>query len=189
MNIYGKKVLLRAMEPEDMEMLREMINDLEIERMVGGWSFPVSKHEQLRWYERVVDDKRNLRFIIEIIETGEAIGMINLTDLDWKNRVGFHGIKLKSSAPKGQGYATDAVMALEWYAFEQLNLNRLDGACIVYNDASQRLYDKCGVKVEGIRRQAIYKDGQYFDQQYTGVLRDDYFTAKKSLNWSPLHEK
>ena len=189
MNIYGEKVLLRAMEPEDMEMLREMVNDPEIERMVGGWSFPVSSHAQARWYENVVGDRNAQRYIIEIRETHEAIGLINLVDIDWKNRTAFHGIKLKSDAPKGQGYATDAVMALEWYAFEQLNLNRLDGSCIVYNTASQRLYDKCGVKVEGIRRRAIFKDGQYYDQQYMGVLREDYLEAKRRMNWHSPHEK
>ena len=189
MNIYGQKVMLRAMEPEDMEMLRETVNDPEIERMVGGWSFPVSAYAQKKWYDDAVMDRNSQRYVIVVQNTGEAIGLINLVDIDWKNRTAFHGIKLKSNAPKGQGYATDAVMALEWYAFEQLNLNRLDGSCIVYNEASQRLYDKCGVKVEGIRRQAVFKDGQYFDQQYTGILRDDYFAAKKRLNWSPLYEE
>lgn len=188
MNLYGEKVMLRAMEPEDMEMLRDMVNDPEIERMIGGWSFPVSKTGQMQWYERVVGDQRNLRFVIEIQKTGEAIGLITLTDIDWKNRTAFHGIKLRSDAPKGQGYATDAVMTLEWYAFEQLQLRRIDGACLVYNEASQRLYEKCGVKVEGIRRCAVFKDGQYFDQQYTGVIQEDYFEAKKKLGWKGLYE-
>lgn len=183
MNIYGEKVMLRAIEPEDMEMLRETVNDPEIEKMVGGWSFPVSRYEQIQWYERVINDKNNLRFVIEVVETKETIGMINLVDLDWKNRSGFYGIKLKADAPKRKGYALDAVMALEWYAFEQLQLNRLDGSCLVYNIASQKLFDKCGIKVEGIRRKAVFKDGQFFDQQYMGILREDYLEAKKRLGW------
>ncbi|MBE6970664.1 MAG: GNAT family N-acetyltransferase [Ruminococcaceae bacterium] len=189
MNIYGQKVMLRAMEPQDMEMLRGMVNDPDIERMVGGWSFPISQYEQMKWYERVVGDNKNLRFIIETLDTHEAIGMINLVDIDWKNRKGFHGIKLKSDAPKGQGYAKDAVMALEWYAFEELQLNRLDGSCIEYNIPSQKLYEKCGVKVEGIQRKAVYRNGQYYDVQYTGVLREDYFEAKEKMGWKPYGQK
>lgn len=189
MEIYGEKVKLRAMEKEDMEMLREIVNDPETEKMVGGWSFPVSKTQQENWYERVVGDQRNLRFIIEVLETKEAIGLINLVDIDWKNRSGFHGIKLHPNAPKGKGYAKDAIMALEWYAFEQLQLNRLDGSCIVYNIASQNLYDKCGVKVEGIKRKAVYKDGQYWDQQVTGVLKEDYLKAKEEMNWKSYNER
>lgn len=42
MNLFGKKVMLRALEPEDMSYLLEMINDPEMEKMVVGWSFPNS---------------------------------------------------------------------------------------------------------------------------------------------------
>lgn len=34
MNIYGKKVVLRAMERSDCEFVREMFNDPEIEKLV-----------------------------------------------------------------------------------------------------------------------------------------------------------
>ena len=47
MNICGNKVILRALEPSDMPYLREMINDPEMERMVIGWSFPVSEKQQI----------------------------------------------------------------------------------------------------------------------------------------------
>ena len=96
MNIYGNKVLLRAMESEDMETLRNMANDPKIEKMVGGWSFPISRQEQLNWYEHTAGDKNNLRFIIEMINSGESVGMVNLVNIDWKNRSAFHGIKLKA---------------------------------------------------------------------------------------------
>ena len=64
MNIYGKKVILRAMEIEDCELVREMFNDPEIEDLVVGWSFPLSKYSQKKWYEEHYNDK-NFRFIIE----------------------------------------------------------------------------------------------------------------------------
>ena len=101
MEIYGEKVKLRAIEPDDLEMLREIINDPETEKMVGGWSFPISSYQQEKWFEKVANDSNNLRFIIEIVETKEAIGLVNLVDIDWKNRSGFHGIKLHPKAPKG----------------------------------------------------------------------------------------
>lgn len=178
MNIYGKNVFLRAMEPEDMELLRKTVNDPEMERLVGGWSFPVSKHTQLQWYERVVNDKQNLRLIIETIETGEAIGMANLVNIDWKNRSAFHGIKLFETAPKRCGYATDAVNALMKYAFEELQLMRLDGSWIESNTASLALYRKCGWKVEGRKEKAIYQDGEYHTLLLGGILAETYFSMQ-----------
>lgn len=183
MNIYGEKVLLRAMEPEDMEMLRETINDPEIEHMVGGWSFPVSKHEQMQWYERASADKRNVRFIIEVIETGEAIGMISLTEIDWKNRSAVTAIKLKGEAPKKQGYATDAMFTLMQFSFEELQLSRLSCEVVAYNHASMKLHQKCGAQQEGLKRSAVYKNGAYHDVICYGVLYEDFQNAAKKAGW------
>ncbi len=189
MNIYGRIILLRAMEPEDMEMLRQMTNDPEIEHMVGGWSFPISKQEQMRWYERVFSDKNNLRFIIEMIDSKEAIGLVNLVDIDWKNRSAFHGIRITSTAPKGKGIGTDAVMALMRYAFEELQFVRLDGSWVEHNEPSLALYKKCGWAVEGIKEKAKFSRGQYYKVLIGGILAESYYEVKKRLNWIPYDQK
>lgn len=183
MNIFGKKVILRAIEEGDSEMLRSMVNDPEIEKMIGGWSFPVSTKVQAEWCQRISSQADALRLIIEY--DGNAVGLITLTDIDWKNRSGFTGIKLQSSCPKGVGIGTDAVMALERYAFDELQLNRLDGSWLEYNEASERLHLKCGWKIEGIRRMAVYKNGAYHDQKYVGILKEDYERVIESNHyWS-----
>lgn len=182
MGIMGKKVYLRAMEVEDMDIYRDMINDSEVSRMVVGWSFPVSKKEQNDWYNRVVGDI-NKRFTICMKDSDQAVGMVTLTNIDWVNRSAFHGIKLHPSCPKGQGVGTDAVMTLMEYAFNQLNLHRLDGEWFLYNTASKKLYEKCGWHEEGIKKDAIFRDGAFHDLAITGILKDEFLEAKKRLNW------
>lgn len=183
MNLYGKKVVLRAMEPEDMEMLRGSLNDPAIERMVGGWSFPVSTYEQMKWYERVVGDQRNVRMIIEDKETGEAVGMISLTNIDWKNRDAEYAIKLKPDAPRKRGYGADSEFTLMRYVFEELQLHRLTGEVLAYNEASIAMTEKCGAKREGLKRQAVYKNGQYHDVICYGVLYEDFLEAAQKAGW------
>lgn len=182
MSIKGKQIYLRAMEPEDMEMYREMINDSEVSRTVVGWSFPVSRKEQMDWYNRVVSDV-NKRFTICMLEDDKPVGMVTLTDIDLVNRSAFHGIKLHPACPKGKGVGTDAVMTLMEYAFNQLNLNRLDGEWFLYNKASKQLYEKCGWHEEGIKKQAVFRNGEYHDLAICGVLKEDYLAAKKRLQW------
>ena len=172
MNIKGKKVFLRALEIEDMEFLRAMINDGEMEHNVIGWSFPVSKYEQQKWYENTIQNKNNIRFIIEA--EGKSIGLATLTNIDWKNRKASHGIKLFSDDIKGKGYGTDAVRTIMKYAFEELQLNRLYGSILEYNTASRRLYEKCGWTEEGIERKSIFKYNKYHDEIILGVLKEDY---------------
>lgn len=184
MNLYGEKVLLRAMEPEDMEMFREMVNDPEIEWMIEGWSFPVSSIEQQKWYERAVEDKRNLRFTIELPGEG-AVGMINMVNIDWRYRSAFVGNKLRRGAPKRQGIGTDSVMTLMSYAFEELQFVRLDGSWNEFNEISLALYKKCGWKVEGVKERAVFRGGKYYSRYIGGILAEDYYEAKKRLGWSP----
>ena len=143
MDIYFGKIKLRALEPEDMEALRATVNDPEMEKMVVGWSFPVSKRQQMSWYERVIGNPTNHRFAVEY--EGKFVGISTLTDIDWKNRSAFHGIKLTQDAPKGKGIGFDAVVAVMKYAFEELQLNRLYGGILEYNIASKKLYDIANV--------------------------------------------
>ena len=172
MNIRGNKVLLRAIEFEDMEFLRNMLNDEEMEHNVVGWSFPVSKYEQQKWFENQIQNKVNIRFIIEV--DGKPIGLATLTNIDWKNRKACHGIKLYSNEVKGKGYGTDAVFAVMKYAFEELQLNRLYSTILDYNVASRNLYKKCGWKEEGVIRDSVYKKNQFNNEMMNGILKREY---------------
>lgn len=181
--IEGKIIYLRAMELSDMELYREMINEPEISNLVVGWSFPISNYEQQKWYEKVINDKLNLRFTVVDKETDIAVGMVTLTSIDWKNRNAFHGIKLSNSRKYKKGTGTDSVMTLMKYAFEELQMHRLNGSFIEYNKVSQALYKKCGWSIDGIQKEAIYRNGQYHDKLLASILRKDYYNVREKLGY------
>ena len=141
MNILGKKVVLRAIELSDCEIIRGMFNDAQMEDLVVGWAFPVSRYAQEKWLEKHYDDQNSFRFVIET-EADGPIGIATLTNIDWKNRRATHGIKLSSNEHRGKGVGTDAVMALMRYAFDELGLHRLDSSWFETNAASIALYKK-----------------------------------------------
>lgn len=68
-------------------------------------------------------------------------------------------------------------MAIMKYAFEELQLVRLDGSWVDYNLASIAMYQKCGWTIEGTKRKAIFKRGEYHDLHIGGIVADDYFTT------------
>ena len=153
MNIKGKKVLLRAIEPQDLAQLQQWANDPEIQSGLGGWHFPSSSEDQRKWYASLSLGSINQRFALETPDHG-LIGTANIVDIDWKNGNAFHGLMLGDKEIRGKGYGLDAVMTIMRYAFEELGLHRLDGSMIEYNEASLGLYiGKCGWKEEG-REQA-----------------------------------
>ena len=174
MNVQGKKVMLRAMEMEDCELITEMFNDPEIENLVGGWAFPLSLYAQKRWMESHYNDQSGFRFVIDTKEDG-AIGVLTLTDIDWKNRRAQIGCKISSKGNRFKGYGSDAAMAIMRYAFDELGLHRLDASWLSINPVSGKQLTKLGFVEEGIKREYIYKGGKYRDLVEASILADEYY--------------
>ena len=172
MFIKGKTVLLRAIEKEDAEILREMINDEEIEKMMWGYSFPVARHQQENWIENLSGDKSVFRAMIDV--DGRAIGTIILSDIDLRNGTAEIHIKLSNDNVRGKGYGTDAVNALVRYCFEELRMNCVYCRVKEDNSASQRMFLKCGFVQEGILRSRVYRNGKFHDFIQYSILRSEY---------------
>ena len=173
MIIKGKKVRLRAIEQEDLELLLEMINDEELERLVVGWSFPVSRAQQKVWFDSITNEKENIKLIVETPEDG-AIGLIVVTNIDWKNRSARIGQKIARKEFRSKGIGSDALMALMRFLFDELQLHYLDSEILAYNEFARKQQEKCGWVVEGIKRKAVFKAGAYHDLYMTSILREDY---------------
>jgi RimJ/RimL family protein N-acetyltransferase len=141
MNIKGKKVTLRAIDQNDLELLQKWANDPDIWYLLGGWHFPSSMDYMQNWFENLKHDNLNQRFAVDTPDLG-LIGTANLVDIDWKNNHAFHGMMLGDKDIRGKGYGVDTIMAVMRYAFEELHLERLDGSMIEYNEISLSIYCK-----------------------------------------------
>lgn len=183
MRIYGKSIVLRAMEMEDCDLVIDMFNAPEIENLVGGWAFPLSLFAQKKWLELHYNDQNAFRFVIDTNDDG-AVGVLTLTDIDWKNRRADIGVKIASKVNRSKGYGTDAVMAIMRYVFDELGFHRLNASRLAMNQASESLLSKCGFMEEGVKREYIYKGGKYRDLVEASILADEYYELiNKSYYW------
>lgn len=183
MNILGKHVLIRAIEELDLDLLFTWANDPDIWYQLDGWHFPTNRASMQSWFKDIMKDTLNQRFAIEAKDMG-LIGTISLGDIDWKNNHGLIGIILGPKDLRGKGYAVDAMMAIERYAFEELHFSRLDGTIIEYNETSSHFVAKCGWKEEGRQRNWYFRRNRYWDRILVGITRDDYFDhIKKTHYW------
>lgn len=172
MNIIGDKVVLRAINASDNEMLLEMINDPETERMLGGSSRPLSLENQLQWFNSLKNDEHILRCIVETKESDKAIGTVILSDIDQKNGSAQIHIKLSPHGVRGKGYGTDAINAMVGYAFGELRLHSVYAEVLAYNTVSQKVFEKCSFEKDGVLRSRVYKNGQYVDVISYSIIRD-----------------
>lgn len=173
MIIQGGKIVPRAVEEADNAMLLSLINDPDTEIMLGGSSWPVSEAEQLKWFEHQERSRDVLRCIVALKEDGKAIGTIILSEIDQKNATGHIHIKMSKDGGRGKGYGTDAVNTMVQYAFEELRLNCIYANILSYNEASVRLFERCGFMKDGILRQRVFKKGQFYDLFYYSRLTSD----------------
>lgn len=72
-----------------------------------------------------------------------------------------------------RGYTLDAVGALIDFAFGELNLHRMEAACVPENTASQALLEQAGFEQEGYARKYLRINGAWRDHLLFGLVRSD----------------
>lgn len=184
MILKGRKVTLRAIEHKDLELLVELVNDPEIENMIVGYAPPISYEQEEQWFQKIMGDTDTFRWIIETQKDG-AVGMISLGNFDWKNRSAVvTGIRLANGKVSEAGIGFDAYLTVLTYGFDELNLNRIEGGYIDDNRGSAAMNKLAGAKIEGIKREAIFKRGKYHDYICVAMLKSDYDIMKnKRKRW------
>lgn len=83
-----------------------------------------------------------------VFKDNELIGMCGFVQFKWLIPSGEIGYWCRKNA-QGRGYTQEAVNALVLYAFKQIGLRKVILRCDSENDASIKVAEKCGFKLEG----------------------------------------
>lgn len=178
MILKGNRIVLRPIELEDIEFMRDLINDPETESTIVGWALPISKSDQEKWFSNFKNNNDTIRYVIDSKEEG-IIGFTGITDIDWKNGTARDtGIRIKKDF-RGKGYATETYTVILNYVFNELRLNRFSSSALEMNKQSLRFLEKSGFIKEGVLRKAIYKNGQYHNIILLGILKEEFMTNRK----------
>ena len=65
------------------------------------------------------------------------------------------------------------------FAFETLNLHRIESEVVAENEASQRALERAGYKREGVFRKRAWNEGRWHDTIRYAILDEDYFGSAK----------
>jgi ribosomal-protein-alanine N-acetyltransferase len=129
--------------------------------------------------ERFVADCREMgeagtgaRLAVDRVSDGAFLGWCSLTRWNAAYRSSSLGYCFAEAA-WGQGYATEAAGALLRWAFETLDLNRVQAETDTRNVASARVLEKLGFVHEGTLREDCVVEGEVSDSWVFGLLRRD----------------
>ena len=104
---------------------------------------------------------------------GAFIGWCGLTRWNPAYRSAALGYCLDDAA-WGHGYATEAAHALLGWAFDTLDLNRVQAETDTRNAASARVLEKLGFEREGTLREDCIVNGEVSDSWVYGLIRREW---------------
>lgn len=150
--------------------------DKEVVRFTGCKD-SFTKEEVNSFFLKSLEDK-NRHFFLIINPEGRIIGESIINNIDWDLRCGNFRIAIFHPEARGKGIGTWAVEVTRDFAFEQLNLHRLELDVFSFNPRAEKAYLKVGFKKEGVRRDAIWDGNQYGDDILMSILENEWRSLK-----------
>lgn len=173
--LQTRRLLLRPFSDADSDAIYALQSDA---RVLRYWDSPPWKDRAraqafLEACRTMEQDGSGARIAIESLQTGRFVGWCSMFRWNPVFRSLGIGYCLDETA-WGQGYATEAVRAMLTWAFDTLDLNRVEAELDTRNAASARVLEKLGFEREGLRREDCVVDGEVSDSWIYGLLRRDW---------------
>lgn len=173
--IEGHLVNLRAPEMDDLDRNTRWINDDDVTRFLSV-RYAMSRLAEEAWLRDLTSKPMSYTSPFFAIETkdGQHVGNLNLFNVLPEDRSCELGIMVGEKPLWSKGYGSDALRTLLAFAFDEMNLNRVQLRTYAFNERAQAAYRKVGFVEEGRLRQAHYTGGEYSDAILMSVLRDEW---------------
>ena len=157
-----KTVRLRAIEPEDLDLLYTIENDRSLWH-VGTANVPYSRYMLHDYIAHTTGDlysEKQLRLVIEC--SGQAIGLIDLFDFSPAHLRAEVGIAVLEEF-REQGVAAEALRLLTDYARSVLHLHQLYALVALSNEKALNLFRRLGFSSSSVLEDWLY-DGQIYEK-------------------------
>ena len=165
--LRNNTLFLRAVEPEDLDVLYEWENDTAL-WMKGDTINPYSRFTIKMYIERSICENAlelgQMRLMICLAGSGSGIGMIDIFDLDTINGKAALGLLIDGKY-RGNGYSDMSIDLACSYAGEVLMLHQLYAHIAVDNAHCIKCFER-----NGFVRSGILKDWKRFRHGYTDVF-------------------
>ncbi|MEX0676461.1 MAG: GNAT family protein [Pirellulales bacterium] len=170
-------ILLRAFRLADAEAIYEAV--VESKRELAAWlpwcheKYTLADTiEFLKGRAHAFQKDGEHGFLIIERATGRFVGATGINQIDKAARRANLGYWLRTSAT-GRGYAATSTLMVARWAFETLELERIEIVVAVGNQPSQRVANRVGAIREGVARKRLRVGDAQHDAVIFSLVRDD----------------
>lgn len=178
--LKGKFVNLRILESSDIEIVRKWKNSPENYKYFANQDF-ISDSRQVEWFASKSKDVNALYLIIIDKKTSTPIGMTLLESIDHRNRNACWGIYIADIKYRKRIFAVESVYLLFDYAFNYLNLYKIYGNTLSFNERGRKFHQLIGFSEEATFKKHVFVNGQYADLIWICLFSSEWKEKKIGL--------
>jgi len=172
--LIGHRVVLRRHGPGNLAAFKRWYSDPDIACLTRYQEGPMHPAEIERFFAARVVGPDSMALAVHLRDSGRLIGSCALSQLDGDNGSALYHITLGEKDTWGQGYGTEASELMLEHAFRVLALHRVALSVFEFNERAVKSYLKVGFVIEGRARDAIWRDGRYWDEISMSILESDW---------------
>lgn len=175
--LEGEKVYLRPVQDKDLELVEYGKNNTEVRETL--FLFAPMTQEQVRLEMNAWSTSKEIMFFTICRQEDDApVGQTAFVRIDYVSRAAVFYIAIYDPQFWSKGFGGEATKLMLKYAFEILNMNRIQLHVCCENPKGVKAYQKAGFVIEGTLRQAMYHFDRYIDFYVMGILREEYYKKK-----------
>ncbi len=171
MEITHSDFILREHREEDKLDVIQAGYDTEFFAGLGGScpEIPIEEYAT-QWYALKTDPKYSWAIIADDI----CVGSVWIHSIERVNRRARFAIEIHNREYRNRGIGCGATKAVIRFAFEELNLHRLDLRVLISNKRAIRCYESAGFVREGIQRETLLVEGRWDSDLWMSILEHEY---------------
>lgn len=174
---------LRKIKKDDLEKIMNWRMDPDVTKYM--YTDPkLNLEKQIEWYEQVVSSSAERYWLIVIDDI--AIGVLNLTEIDERNRRCSWAYYIGDTSFRGRGIARSLECNIYDYVFEDLGLNKLCCEVFIFNEKVISIHEKFGSEIEGTLKQHIFKNGEFHDVVTMAITKDKWLKIKSDYEYDKI---
>lgn len=171
--MQNENIFLRALEPEDLEILYKWENDTSLWRFSNNIA-PFSRYVLKEYIASSIQDdiftSKQQRFMVAEKETGRAVGAIDLFDFDPLNRRVGLGMLIYEKSDRSKGYGREAVERVIEYCRRTLFIHNIYCDILCDNEGCSYLFESLGFSLVGIKKEWVNIDGKWHDEKLYQII-------------------